>query len=1006
MVGRVLVCLLVAGAVAACALVPRNRNSLIVFGCTTIIPVRLFVRRLESLLGVGAGPLRRSIRIRAALLGFMASFMVLGFVVETITLFGPETIYAKRSAPTAEALEHGTAEPGRDGGSAARSGGSPRPRSGFTPEAARSAVLAVALDLMVPCLLVRGLAARDALAACAMLDRDLDPEGLLERTSRRPGLRRSRGALPWLHVAHHRALALALTGRAAEAASELDLLERAAASRASRLVRGTAAALGYHAASVALDAPRAERLWSALVSILPDDDARPATAVAAAVMRGRSALRALIAAGDWPRVAAEFARAARADPTPLDRLLALRGLAAASQRAGDAEAAARALREIAEGAGGLSGLAEEARSALAGQRRCFVGDGDYPDPSACPAPCARPACEADAEIAPVLGFGCFERALGSRSLRGCSAATDASSIGRAQRALRAAEALCFGVACIEWSADAVVLLAGRQGQGYAGPPAAPLLACVALALAAAVWLSRAYRGCMRALTRDCDPALLLERSEVIGGARRGQSGPGPLLALRAAALHWAGRDREADVTLGELCALRAVAASPTQRILAAFSQLRASLDLDDAPAAARALLALRELLAANRGSLDARRAATLMLESLSRAALAERAGTPDARLVRVRSELSEWGLSRFDEVSLRRAEALLLDELSGGFCERAAPDADAGALREEALRGWRFVAERGGTTPWAAEARARLAAPCAAAAGLSPYRRPLLLEVELEARSPRRAAPGRSPRSRRRRARRIGCSVCLVVLTMLLVPMVGTPIMASVDATDLLIPTGIGITRGDRGRQQTDQGHERTYATPSEALRATGLLCEASFVSDPLLVRENDSQASVLYFISPDREGKTLVFAVARMRRRDGRYAAPTEAPSFSCVDTAMDKRYRFPTPEAKAGYDIEKSFIDNDPDPACGLQWFGASKDPRVGEMTVLGRRPDGVVSCTYKKATYYCWYYDDLDVIGALKARSDFHFDRFAVRRIMKDLDITFPGGDGATRGEGGSS
>ncbi|AEB06156.1 hypothetical protein Corgl_0026 [Coriobacterium glomerans PW2] len=267
------------------------------------------------------------------------------------------------------------------------------------------------------------------------------------------------------------------------------------------------------------------------------------------------------------------------------------------------------------------------------------------------------------------------------------------------------------------------------------------------------------------------------------------------------------------------------------------------------------------------------------------------------------------------------------------------------------------------------------------------------------------AAPGRPRRPGRRRARRIGCSVCLVVLALLAALAVYLTVKP-IDATDLPMSIGIGITRDDRGRQQPDPERERTYATPSDALRASDLLCEASFVSEPLLVRENDSQASILYFCSPDREGKMLVFAVTRMRRRDGRYAAPTEARLFSCVDTTMEKKYRYPTPEAKAGYDIEESFFDNCPDPACGLQWFGASKDPRVGEMTILGKRPDGVVSYTYKKVTYYCWYYDDLDVIGALKARSDFDFGGFTIREIMDDLDITFPGGDGASRGEGGSS
>ncbi|AEB06154.1 hypothetical protein Corgl_0024 [Coriobacterium glomerans PW2] len=246
-----------------------------------------------------------------------------------------------------------------------------------------------------------------------------------------------------------------------------------------------------------------------------------------------------------------------------------------------------------------------------------------------------------------------------------------------------------------------------------------------------VRLSISLRRVQAAMTRSCDPAALLEATAGLTAAdwRRFQS-PG-IQGLRALALAWEGGRAEAERELADIRDLRAALCATRLRLACAASEIAPAEALGDARSLRMAIESTRALLGARRAPRGWRRGATLTLESLARAARAERAGTPAARLAWVRSELSAGGLGPSREVSLRRAEALLLDELSGGFCERAAPDADAGALREEALRGWRFVAERGGTTPWAAEARARLAAPCAAAAGLSPYRRPLLLEVGL-----------------------------------------------------------------------------------------------------------------------------------------------------------------------------------------------------------------------------------------------------------------------------------
>ncbi|AEB06148.1 hypothetical protein Corgl_0018 [Coriobacterium glomerans PW2] len=474
--------------------------------------------------------------------------------------------------------------------------------AGFAIERLAFAIELAVLMQMIGLILVMGPAARAAMAACAMLDRDLDPDRLLAETAGRPRAALCCCALPWLHVAHRRALALALTGRAAEAASELDLLERAAARSLLRQTRATAAALGYHAASVALDAPRAERLWSALAAAAPGPrEPAPARACVGSVLRGRSRLRELVAAGDWARLAALYRRAADTDRTALGRLLALRGLAAASERAGDAEGAARALRAIAEGAGGLSGLAGQARSALAGQRRCFAGDGDYPVRVPISPALAAPRADPVAATSLALGVGPESLSASLARLAGRIGfrATGASSLGRAFDAFTArATAASLAEFCVLAATVLVIPLV---------PPSAVIdlsfwiWSVIFLSMALnLVCLSISLRRVQAAMTRSCDPAALLEATAGLTAAdwRRFQS-PG-IQGLRALALAWEGGRAEAERELADIRDLRAALCATRLRLACAASEIAPAEALGDARSLRMAIESTRALLGARR----------------------------------------------------------------------------------------------------------------------------------------------------------------------------------------------------------------------------------------------------------------------------------------------------------------------------------------------------------------------------------------------------------------------
>ena len=103
---------------------------------------------------------------------------------------------------------------------------------------------------------------------------------------------------------------------------------------------------------------------------------------------------------------------------------------------------------------------------------------------------------------------------------------------------------------------------------------------------------------------------------------------------------------------------------------------------------------------------------------------------------------------------------------------------------------------------------------------------------------------------------------------------------------------------------------------------------------------------------------------------------------------------YLYETIEAKTAFYIFERLTDNYPEPAQGFQYFGVSTDPNIGNLSILGEHPTGIIDYTYEGTTYYFWYYEGLDIVGYLASCDDFDFGGFTAAQLIEVLDIKMEG------------
>lgn len=254
------------------------------------------------------------------------------------------------------------------------------------------------------------------------------------------------------------------------------------------------------------------------------------------------------------------------------------------------------------------------------------------------------------------------------------------------------------------------------------------------------------------------------------------------------------------------------------------------------------------------------------------------------------------------------------------------------------------------------------------------------------------------PKKRRRWLRRL---VLISLVVLLLALPAGCAVYLTMSPTNSLeLPWSIGfrtgVEMGPGAESSWDGGPQELYDTPEESWRESGRFQGGEFLSEPLAVEEDEDSVAILYFydLGPE-EGDKMEFNVVRMEKRDGRYAAPSKFGTYAFVDTDMasDGKYLYETVEAKTAFYIFDRLTDNLPEPAQGFQYFGVSTDPDIGELSVLGEHPTGVVDYSYEGETYYFWYYDGLDIARYLASRDDFSFDGFTAAQLIDVLRIEGP-------------
>lgn len=255
------------------------------------------------------------------------------------------------------------------------------------------------------------------------------------------------------------------------------------------------------------------------------------------------------------------------------------------------------------------------------------------------------------------------------------------------------------------------------------------------------------------------------------------------------------------------------------------------------------------------------------------------------------------------------------------------------------------------------------------------------------------------PRKKKKWPKRV---VVIALIVFLLVTPAGCAVYFTMKPTNsLTIPWSVGFTSGVRTGPGAESGQEGDkqilYGTPDESLKANGWYDDCEFVSEPLAVEETDDSIAVLYFCDIGYYGKgELEFNVVRMEKKEGRYANPPKSGAYAFTDTNMadNGKYIYETIEAKTAYYLFNRLTDNYPEPAQGFQYYGVSTDPNIGNLSILGEHPTGIIDYTYEGTTYYFWYYDGLDIVGYLASRDDFDFGGFTAAQLIEVLDIKMEG------------
>lgn len=192
---------------------------------------------------------------------------------------------------------------------------------------------------------------------------------------------------------------------------------------------------------------------------------------------------------------------------------------------------------------------------------------------------------------------------------------------------------------------------------------------------------------------------------------------------------------------------------------------------------------------------------------------------------------------------------------------------------------------------------------------------------------------------------------------------------------------------------------ENWFNTHEEVLDGIEYGLEALFISDPIVAKTSDDDVEyVLRFAVFDKNNVSGPgFLASGIRQQNGRYSYDSSISFFAEADLngAFSTSYKYETEEIRVAEYIDRS-IDNISRSKTGtpFAYFGVSESPKIGEMTILGEHPEGIVEYAYEDITYYFWYYSELPILEYLLESDDFDFGGYTLREMIEVLEIKTPG------------
>ena len=210
---------------------------------------------------------------------------------------------------------------------------------------------------------------------------------------------------------------------------------------------------------------------------------------------------------------------------------------------------------------------------------------------------------------------------------------------------------------------------------------------------------------------------------------------------------------------------------------------------------------------------------------------------------------------------------------------------------------------------------------------------------------------------------------------------------------------GVRLGSGAQGGGEAREGAGGAwYGSPDEAVRGALAGKDCKLASGVLAEKSGSGMLSRVYLLELG-DGREQ-FAVVTMRAEGGRYSLLPGIGRWVYADLNMYSAYRghdFSDEAVAVAQYLNECFFASLVADGTGedrfFKCFGVSRDPRIGELSILGESPDGVVEYGYGGETYYFWYYHDPDFRRILAEDPGFDFGGYTLAQVVEALEVEVP-------------